>query len=93
MDPLDRLLINLNFAWLLILQYFGKREVMFVVGAVVVHSGYVSSRARRNVRSNAIILERLYQGWNGSRHLVFGGGMAAFRLFEKILKFLLLYSA
>jgi hypothetical protein len=36
MDPLDRLVINLNFAWLLILQYFGIREVMFAFSAVVI---------------------------------------------------------
>ena len=36
MDPLDRLVISLNFAWLLILQYFENHEVMFAFGAVVI---------------------------------------------------------
>jgi len=36
MDPLDCLIIKLNFAWLLIVQYFENQEVMFVFGAVVI---------------------------------------------------------
>ncbi len=36
MDPLDRLLLKMNFAWLLILQYFARRETILATGTAII---------------------------------------------------------
>ncbi len=36
MDPLDHLLLKLNFVWFLILQYFGNPKILAAFGVVVI---------------------------------------------------------